>query len=484
MVVKAAVPGTAGFPERVEARSESHNVSGLTSIARFLLVLTLMAAPMAFGSVQVWAWAGLAVMAAVLLILWALGCLQQGAVRIQWSFLYVPAALFLLLGIEQLAGHLTLDPFATREALIELFTDLIFFFLAGQLWINASSKAWMWLGLAVVIYGSSMALFAIFQFFTSHGLLYWTIQSKGYAFGPYVNHNDYAGLMEMLIPIGMCYALFRSLKISNQALLVFAVSAGIASVLLCGSRGGIISVAVEMVALGAIIWRWREGRSRVRRWSVIGLVGVAGTAALFLAVTPDSAWQRMATVAGLVRRPNVTLENRLAVSHDALAEVGDYPWFGTGLGTFKTVFPQYQTFSTDLEWNHAHDDYVEALTETGIPGGLIILSALLLFGWLAFRRLGERMKTLQGWIQLGAALGCCGLLVHSFADFNLHIPANAAWFAVCAGISTMPAVIRRSTEGSGHRRGLNQINQSAGAPAGDMCRVLKGVEDNLVGLKR
>ena len=37
---------------------------------------------------------------------------------------------------------------------------------------------------------------------------------------------------------------------------------------------------------------------------------------------------------------------------------------------------------------------------------------------------------------MGAAVGCCGLLVHSFFDFNLHIPANAAWFAVLAGMAT------------------------------------------------
>jgi len=38
-------------------------------------------------------------------------------------------------------------------------------------------------------------------------------------------------------------------------------------------------------------------------------------------------------------------------------------------------------------------------------------------------------------LRLGAALGCIGLLVHSLVDFNLHIPANAAWFAFCAGLA-------------------------------------------------
>jgi len=65
-------------------------------------------------------------------------------------------------------------------------------------------------------------------------------------------------------------------------------------------------------------------------------------------------------------------------------------------------------------------------------GGALILAALVLFFRLAFGDLGERLTHEAGWLQLGAAFGCCGLLVHSFVDFNLHIPANAAWFVVCA----------------------------------------------------
>src|SRR5579859_298967 len=94
-----------------------------------LLLATLMLAPLAFGAVQTWAWASLAVLAALWLFLWGIGCVQEGAVRIFWSPLYLPAGLFLLLGMAQFFGHLTVDPIGTREALLKLVTDLIFFFL-------------------------------------------------------------------------------------------------------------------------------------------------------------------------------------------------------------------------------------------------------------------------------------------------------------------------------------------------------------------
>jgi O-antigen ligase len=127
---------------------------------------------------------------------------------------------------------------------------------------------------------------------------------------------------------------------------------------------------------------------------------------------------------------------RLVVARDSLRLVRAHPWLGTGLGSFEVAFPRYQSSPTDLVWDHAHNDYVEALAETGLIGGLLVISALVLFFRLAFRRLGERLRHRAEWIQIGAAIGCCGLLVHSFVDFNLHIPANAAWFFVLAGIAT------------------------------------------------
>jgi hypothetical protein len=46
---------------------------------------------------------------------------------------------------------------------------------------------------------------------------------------------------------------------------------------------------------------------------------------------------------------------------------------------------------------------------------------------------------------MGAALGVVGLLVHSLVDFNLRVPANAAWFVVCLAIATHPRSARRET---------------------------------------
>jgi hypothetical protein len=39
-------------------------------------------------------------------------------------------------------------------------------------------------------------------------------------------------------------------------------------------------------------------------------------------------------------------------------------------------------------------------------------------------------------LQLSGFLACSGFLVHSFVDFNLHIPANALLFFLMAHLAT------------------------------------------------
>jgi O-antigen ligase len=175
-------------------------------------------------------------------------------------------------------------------------------------------------------------------------------------------------------------------------------------------------------------------------------LGVVAAAVLFFWMDPGHISKRLATIANIPYKPEVTLAERMFVSQDSMHIFADYPWLGTGLGSFEVIYPRYQSFATDLMWDHAHNDYAEVLAETGIVGAALILVALGLFFRLAFRDLRQRLQHEVGWIHLGATLGCCGLLVHSFGDFNFHIPANAAWFAVCAAIASQSKAVARTTD--------------------------------------
>ena len=469
------------------------------ALTRAALMATLLAAPLAFGAVQPWAWGTLAVVAFLLLLLWLMESARRGSLTLLWSPLYLPAAAFFLLGTIQLGGGLTMDRIATRESLLKLSTDLILFFLAGQIfgagdyvkfgrgkgahysrsrmgsdrlpWGAAGSDilpdrplpgsnlspdvlsesrsasplsadilsdktrpeaALAWI---IVAYAFLLALFAIFQFFSGQGLIYWRVKSPGWTFGPYVNHNHYAGLMEMLIPLAVAGAL-PALRRRAPALVVGAVVLiPVASLLLAGSRGGFISLLVEIGLAAALVFGWGPRHAR-RATALVGGTAMLAAALLFFWMAPRHVAERLATLADTAHPPEVELRTRWVAARDALRIWRDHPALGSGLGSFETVFPRYQSFATDFRWDYAHNDYAQALAETGAAGGAALLAALGMFFWLAFRNLRERLRHTAGWIPFAAALGCCGLLAHSFVDFNLHIPANAAWFAVSVAIAT------------------------------------------------
>ena len=427
-------------------RAACHREGLALPLARGLLLAGLLAAPLAFGAVLAWAWAALAALVVLLLTLWAVAQVKQRQVTILWSPLYVPMLLFFALAASQFFMKLTLDRMATRETLIKLGTDLLLFFFAGQLLATAPKSAWRMFAVTVAIFAFAVSLFAIFQYFSSGGLIYWRVRTtSGCTFGPYVNHNHYAGLMEMLIPIAVGGLLGRRGPSPLGRLLSFAVLVAVAALLLSGSRGGFISIVAEILILGMVLIRCAPSSRRQSRALMLALGVVAGTI-LFVWMDPGHISKRLATVADLPQRPEVPLAERLTVSQDTLRMFTHYPWVGVGLGSFEVAYPRYQSFATDLTWDHAHNDYAEVLAETGLVGGALILAAMLLFFRLAFRDLRRRLQHEAGWIQLGATLGCCGLLVHSFGDFNFHIPANAAWFAVCAAIATLPTRVGKGVD--------------------------------------
>jgi O-antigen ligase len=469
------VTGTSALPTSVSVYQDSggtgfHVEPRAFLGARVLLIATLLAAPLAFGAVQTWAWAAISISALLMLLLWALGCVRQGVIRIVWSPLYVPAALFVLLGTAQLYGRLTLDAIATREALIKLVAYLIVFFLAGQLFAFASPRVWGALGLTVTLFAFALALFAILQFFSSGGTVYWAVKPPrwgGYVFGPYINHNHYAGLMEMLIPIAAAFVLSCRESQSWRTLLRFSVLVAVAALLLSGSRGGMIALLGEILILSAVVHKFSRTPGRKARATLVG-VGIVAAALLFFWMDPGEVSKRLTTVANLAQSPEATLGERKMVAIDSLRIWRDHPWLGTGLGSFETAYPRYRSFPGDAVYDHAHNDYAEALAETGLVGGVLILAAIVLFFRIAFRDLATRLRHEVGWIQLGAALGCCGLLIHSLVDFNLHIPANVAWFAVSAAIATKVYTLgNRFPHGEAGQS--NQLENRAG-PSPDTLR--------------
>jgi O-antigen ligase len=132
----------------------------------------------------------------------------------------------------------------------------------------------------------------------------------------------------------------------------------------------------------------------------------------------------------------VTAGKRASMRGDTWRIFLDHPFLGTGLGTLQIVYPPYETLYDGKIVNHTHNDYLEALAETGIAGSICCAWFIGVFLAESLKRLRQLNNSFAGALQLSGLVACSGFLVHSFVDFNLHIPANVLLFFLMAHLAT------------------------------------------------
>ncbi len=298
----------------------------------------------------------------------------------------------------------------------------------------------------VVILAGIIAFIAILQQFSSGGKLYWFRPSPGgNPGGPWVNINQYAAYIEMICPLALGLFLYHRPSTSHeysfrQRLVSFFSSPGsnlyffygTIFLLLCSSviislcRGGIITILVSCVlfALFASIRLGRYGRASF--WIAVCLVLLFITSIGWQPVVDEFSYAFNAT--GGIR------DGRIQLWGDTLGMIRDYAVLGSGFGTFLDVYPSYKTIAGDLIFDHAHNDYLEMLSDGGVVGFLLaawFCAAVLLHGIKKIRMRRDRFAVLLG---IGAFTGICAALMHIVVDFNLHNGAVGLYFFFLCGL--------------------------------------------------
>ena len=121
------------------------------------------------------------------------------------------------------------------------------------------------------------------------------------------------------------------------------------------------------------------------------------TAGLFFWLATPYFRAKLATIGNYV--PGTGSVDRPTLWRDSLGIFLQHPFIGAGMGSFISTYPTYQSLPSDLITEHAHNDYLEALTETGLIGEALIVIALMLSIPVVFRNLGSELKYEQRWIQ-------------------------------------------------------------------------------------
>jgi O-antigen ligase len=302
-------------------------------------------------------------------------------------------------------------------------------FLAGQSLLRSAQAR----NLAVIfsVYGAVIAGFALLQGISSNGRLYWVRQPRmgGWVYGPYVNHNHYAGLMEMLVPIPLILSLTRLAPHRLRTAAAVAAAVMVGTIFLSGSRGGMLAIVAELVILAALLVKQKLGLR-----TAIGIgVFLAIVVGLLTWIGGGELSRRIATAGPA--HSELAADIRANINRDGLRMFLQKPVLGWGLGSFPIVYPQFRTFYTNFFVNEAHNDYLQLLVEVGLLGFAVMVWFVVTLYRKAVKKIGNWTGEINGAIALASLLGLSGILVHSMVDFNLQIPANAALFYVLCTIA-------------------------------------------------
>jgi O-antigen ligase len=255
--------------------------------------------------------------------------------------------------------------------------------------------------------------------------------------GTYVNRDHFAGLLELAFPLAVMGAVSvwrkGTIRQSQSAATALRTSAmlAVAACLLMGvflslSRMGVVATLAAVALTGLVALGSRRGR-----W--LWLVPVVIPLCLLVGLSNRELVLRFAD---LTATQEISKDTRMQIWSDTLGVIRAYPWTGCGLGAYEHGLYRFKTVAPTNTVDFAHNDYLQILAELGLPGMLLVA---VLGGWILKRTLTLVVST-RGGADWELALGLLGALLtfglHSLADFNLFIPANALALAWLSGVAT------------------------------------------------
>jgi O-antigen ligase len=275
---------------------------------------------------------------------------------------------------------------------------------------------------------------------------FWLPHEGGSPFGPFVNHNHFAGWMIMVLPLALGYACALAetafeahardwgrwsrwlLTPSAGPLLLalFAVLAMGTALVLTGSRSGIMGFALGVVIVAVVIAR------RMGGWAG----RVAALLALITLVAGAIQWAGADATVNRFMRASVDMPGRLTAWRDTLRIVSDFPWVGTGLGNYGRAMLIYQTGDRSQIFFEAHNDYLQLLAEGGWLVAVPAVCTLAAVAVAIRRRFAARRDDiLTYWTRVGAMAGLAAIAVQSSLEFSLQLMGNLLVFGLLIGLA-------------------------------------------------
>lgn len=416
------------------------------------LILIIIFSPLLYGCVDISCYVAIEFLIFFAVLIWFFKMTYLNNISFLKITFFLPLLLFIILVILQIiilpkvilgfipytrvlgtqgtcSSSLSIYPEVTFLGLFKLLGYFAILFLV----LNnlASKEQFERLFNTIIFLGVSISIFGIFQKYTYSHLqkVYW-FDSPGTApaaFGPFANRNHFAGYIEMIIPLTLGYILS---DIDSSKKMAYAGALFIMSValFLTSSRAGMfIYISILLFILLFMIFKKITNKKLILVFAfyISSLIVVL----FILGISPI--WERVTSI--FHGSKGIQSLGRGYFWRDILRIWFDYPFFGTGLGTFASISAKYKSAPVQIRFTYAHNDYLQLLTETGILGFSLVFLFFITYFKRFLKMWFKRRDAYVTGLSLGGLISIWAIMLHSVVDFNLHIPANALLFFIIMG---------------------------------------------------
>jgi len=345
-----------------------------------------------------------------------------------------------LLGKSSDSLSVSLDPYATKVGLLKSITYFAIFCLTILL-INTRTRLRI-LAYVLVLSGLFQAVYGALMTLSGLGYGFFILSDNalgGRAAGTFVNSNNFAGYLEMIIAIGV--GLLIASFIPDEANSWKGRLRRLLQLLI--SPKAIVRLSLVIMVIALVL-----SRSRMGNTAFFSSLFIAGTIGLILSRhAPRSvaillvsliiidifivgSWFGLEKVKQRLEQTSLVTEQRDDVYGYTVKLWDDYPLMGTGLGSFYSTFPKYRGKDINGFAKFTENDYLQILAETGIIGFMIFALIVSLSLLAALKAHYVRRDPLARGMSFAVIMGMTAILIHASVEFNLQIPANAATFVI------------------------------------------------------
>ena len=329
-----------------------------------------------------------------------------------------------------------------QEFIIFLSYILIFFLIIDNLNKKADFNSFIHL---FFIISSLVSIYTIMQY---------------YGFDPYLSDlhsltstigqkNWISNYLAMIFPVGFSYFLLEKSK-RNRIFYFFLLSILYATLMICQSRGIWISISFTLIMAIYIIFKFKLFKifQENKKWLFLLLITFLVITIIYSTDNPlnKSAITVPQRAISTFDEKDPSINTRLLMWKTTFEMIKDKPIFGSGIGTFKMNYLDYQAeFLKDNPYyvkysgkaGETHNEYLQIWAELGIIGlGLFLLIFCFFYKTIIdFYNNNKNVK--EKIIVFGLVLGITCFLIHSLFTFPLHVPALGITFFALLGLTVI-----------------------------------------------